>query len=245
MSPGSKRRSKPEDDLLDLPFDAPPGAPSQLPEDQAPTAPSARPPEPSPEPAAEPVAQPSARESNLDLFDAAPAPSEELASAMDKASLVTEEAAAAALEAPMSVSVGAEEASASAQSPPATLSQRFRAGIADVMVHLLVLATVLLFLRVIGVRVTAQAWPGLVGFMASFSFLSITVPLAFWGQTPGMGWAGIKAFDREDRPLSYSQCALRWAVALATVALLGLPSLVHLGGSSLTDVVSRSRTVGG
>jgi len=84
--------------------------------------------------------------------------------------------------------------------------------------------------------------PGLVIFLLSFSFLYTVVPLAFWGQTAGMAWAGIKATDRERRPLTFGQTALRWLSGLLCVALAGLPLLLSFTRRSLADRLSGSDT---
>ncbi len=80
-------------------------------------------------------------------------------------------------------------------------------------------------------------------FLLLFSFAYTVIPLAFWGQTPGMIRAGLVARSGESDPLTFGQTALRWAGGLITVATLGLPTLLVLfGGRSLTDRLSGSDT---
>lgn len=80
-------------------------------------------------------------------------------------------------------------------------------------------------------------------FLLLFSFVYTVVPLAFWGQTPGMIRAGLVARSGPTDPLTFGQTALRWLGSLLTVATLGLPTLLVLfGGRSLTDRLSGSDT---
>lgn len=80
-------------------------------------------------------------------------------------------------------------------------------------------------------------------FLLLFSFVYTVIPLAFWGQTPGMIRAGLVARSGESDPLTFGQTALRWVGGLVTVATLGLPTLLVLfGGRSLTDRLSGSDT---
>lgn len=80
-------------------------------------------------------------------------------------------------------------------------------------------------------------------FLLLFSFAYTVIPLAFWGQTPGMIRAGLVARSGPSEPLTFGQTALCWLGGLLTVALLGLPTLLVLfGGRSLTDRLSGSDT---
>ena len=122
---------------------------------------------------------------------------------------------------------------------------RLGSGLADLMVHAAVLVGVLLGTRWMGVKPDPiRDWPALALFLASFSFLYIVLPLAFWGQTLGMAWAGISSRNRDGEPLTFDQAARRWLGNLLTAALLGLPSLIS-SRRSLTDLVSSSATYPG
>jgi uncharacterized RDD family membrane protein YckC len=141
----------------------------------------------------------------------------------------------------LGVEDGPLAAAGAARRPP--LGERLLAGLADGVLHLAVLASALVAESLLGLQPQPRQWPGFVAFLVFFSFLYTTVPLAFWGQTPGMAWRGLRARDQGDRPLAFGQTALRWLGALVTVALVGLPALLALGGRSLADRLSRSETV--
>ena len=97
----------------------------------------------------------------------------------------------------------------------------------------------------LGVRWDTGALPPLAAFLALFSFVYTVVPLAFWGRTAGMALARILARGADGGPLTFGQTALRWFGGVLTVALVGLPLLLalpSLGGRSLADRVSGSRT---
>ncbi|HUP42897.1 MAG TPA: RDD family protein, partial [Thermoanaerobaculia bacterium] len=79
---------------------------------------------------------------------------------------------------------------------PAPLSSRFLAGLADLAVHLALAVALLFGSRLLGVEAGLGDWPALVLFLLVFSFLYTVLPLAFWGQTPGMAWAGLVARAR-------------------------------------------------
>ncbi len=119
---------------------------------------------------------------------------------------------------------------------------RFAAGLADLVVHAAVAVAVLLGTRWLGVRPALTDWPALAVFLLSFSFLYTVLPLAFWGYTLGMAWAGITARNRNGEPLTFDQTARRWLGGLLTTVMLGLPLLVRIGGRSLTDWISGSAT---
>lgn len=131
-----------------------------------------------------------------------------------------------------------------AAEPPVAASLRLRllAGLADLTVHGAVLLLVLVGMSWAGISWRLEQWPGLVIFLVTFSFLYTVVPLAFWGQTPGMSAAGIEASTVEGDNLSFPQTAARWAAGLLTVLLFGLPLLLALGGASLGDRMSASLT---
>lgn len=124
--------------------------------------------------------------------------------------------------------------------------RRYASGLADLMVHAAVLVVALLGCRGLGVRPEfIRDWPALGIFLLSFSFLYIVLPLAFWGQTLGMAWAGLTARNRDAEALTFSQTARRWLGGLLTTAILGLPLLVTGSRRSLTDLLSGSATYPG
>ncbi len=125
----------------------------------------------------------------------------------------------------------------------APLGERLRAGLADLTVHLLMLAVAVTAAYRLGTRVTWEFWPPFAVLALVFSFLYWMIPLAFWGQTPGMAWVGHIARGLGDEPLTFQQTFLRWIGALLTCGLAGLPLLLTLSGRSLSDRLSRSRTI--
>ena len=126
---------------------------------------------------------------------------------------------------------------------PATLRDRVLSGLLDLGIQLLVLGATVASVHAMGIAVSpGDAAPfALLGLI--FSFLYWFIPLAFWGQTPGMAWVGNSATSLSDEPLTFGQSVLRWIGALLTLALAGLPLLLALGGRSLTDRLSDSKTV--
>lgn len=126
---------------------------------------------------------------------------------------------------------------------PAPLSARLLAGLADLAVHLALAVALLFGSRLLGAEAGLADWPALVLFLLVFSFLYTVLPLAFWGQTPGMAWAGLVARAAGGESLTFGQTARRWLGSLVTVALLGLPALMAVGGGrSLGDRLSGSET---
>jgi len=122
-----------------------------------------------------------------------------------------------------------------------TLDQRALAGVIDLGIHAAVLGAVFLGVHLLGVRPTPASWPPFSILALVFSFLYCVVPLAFWGQTPGMIWTRQIAHSDDGEPLSFGQTSLRWLGDLATIALAGLPLLLALaGGRSLADRLSGS-----
>ncbi len=145
---------------------------------------------------------------------------------------------------------GEEEISQSAAAPaessaetPASLAGRLRAGLADLAVQLLMLAVAAATAYRLGVTLTLDYWPPFAILALVFSFLYWVVPLAFWGQTPGMSWVGHLARGTHDEPLAFGQTFRRWIGALLTLGLAGLPLLLALGGRSLSDRISDSKTI--
>lgn len=139
---------------------------------------------------------------------------------------------------------GAEEpAAAPIPSGRVGIGRRAAAGTADLLVHVAVAVLALAGCRTLGVMPAVADWPAFGVFLLSFSFLYTVVPLAFWGHTLGMTWAGLTAESIGGEPLSFDQTARRWLGALLTLATAGLPLLLALGGRSLADRLSGSRTL--
>ena len=147
---------------------------------------------------------------------------------------------------PMFVDPDPEEEPAPVETAPsgrARLGSRLAAGGADLLVHAAVAVGVLLGCRYMGVRPVLSDWPAVGLFLLSFSFLYTVVPLAFWGHTPGMAWAGLDARSRDGEPLAFDQTARRWIGGIVTLVFLGLPLLLAFGGRSLSDLLSGSETL--
>lgn len=125
----------------------------------------------------------------------------------------------------------------------AGIGGRISAGAADLLVHAAVAVGVLVGCRLMGVRPVLSDWPAVALFLLSFSFLYTVVPLAFWGHTPGMAWAGLDARNRDGEALAFDQTARRWIGGILTTLLLGLPLLLAFGGRSLSDLLSGSETL--
>lgn len=125
----------------------------------------------------------------------------------------------------------------------ASLGSRIAAGAADLLVHAAVGVGVLVGCRFLGVRPVLADWPAVALFLLSFSFLYTVVPLAFWGHTPGMAWAGLDARSRDGEALAFDQTARRWLGGIATLLLAGLPLLLSFRGRSLSDLLSGSETL--
>jgi uncharacterized RDD family membrane protein YckC len=125
----------------------------------------------------------------------------------------------------------------------AGVARRLAAGAADLVVHAAVAVGALVGCRLLGVQPVLSDWPAVALFLLSFSFLYTVVPLAFWGHTPGMAWAGLDARSRDGEPLAFDQTARRWIGGILTTLLAGLPLLLALGGRSLSDLLSGSETL--
>jgi uncharacterized RDD family membrane protein YckC len=137
----------------------------------------------------------------------------------------------------------AEEREAAAPASEfASRGSRIAAGLADVVVHAAVAMVALFGCRGLGVRPGLPEAPAAGVFLLAFSFLYIVLPLAFWGHTPGMAWAGITSRNRDGEPLTFDQTARRWLGAVLTLALAGLPILLAFGGRTLSDWISGSAT---
>ncbi len=133
---------------------------------------------------------------------------------------------------------------AAASAGKAGIGDRFFAGLADVLLHVVIVGVAALAILAIGHAVSWRDVPPLLVFALLFSFLYSVFSLAFWGQTPGMAWAGQLARSVTGEPLTFGQTALRWLGGLLTLALAGLPLLLALaGGRSLADRISDSKTL--
>ncbi len=127
----------------------------------------------------------------------------------------------------------------SASEPP--VSSRFLAAILDLGTVAAGVAVALAAAALLGARPHPAAWPPFVLFGLCFSFLYTVVPLAFWGKTPGMAYAGIVSRGKDGLPLTIPQTVLRWLGQMIVYAGAGLPALLALSGVSLSDLLSRSR----
>jgi uncharacterized RDD family membrane protein YckC len=129
------------------------------------------------------------------------------------------------------------------RAPVPSRKSRFLAGAADLLAHAAVAVAAVAGSRLLGASPAASDWPAVALFLLTFSFLYTVLPLAFWGQTLGMAWAGLVARSRDGEALTFDQTARRWLGALVTAAMLGLPLLLAAGGRrSLSDRVSGSVT---
>ncbi|HEX3527466.1 MAG TPA: RDD family protein [Thermoanaerobaculia bacterium] len=135
-----------------------------------------------------------------------------------------------------------EEETAVAKAPSTGAGSRIAAGAADLLVHAAIAVLLLVGTRMLGVRPVLADWPALGIFLLAFSFLYMVVPLAFWGHTLGMAWAGLVARNQDGEPLTFDQTARRWLGGLLTLGLAGLPLLLTGARRSLTDRLSGSTT---
>ncbi|HEX6898897.1 MAG TPA: RDD family protein [Thermoanaerobaculia bacterium] len=121
-------------------------------------------------------------------------------------------------------------------------ARRLAAGLADLVVHAALVVAAVLGVQALGIRPDLAQWPAYATFLVAFSFLYTVLPLAFWGHTPGMAWAGITSRNQDGEALTFDQTARRWLGGLVTTLLAGLPLLVLVKGRSLADLVSGSAT---
>ncbi len=120
--------------------------------------------------------------------------------------------------------------------------ERLYAGLADLAVHLAVLVIVGAGMGSFGIVPSWQHVPPLLLFLLPFSFVYSVVPVAFWGQTPGMAWRELRCIGVDGLPLTAGQAILRWMGGLLTLLFCGLPALFLLTERSLADRLSGSRT---
>ncbi len=131
---------------------------------------------------------------------------------------------------------------AAAEPATAGLAARLRANVGDLAILAAVASAAAGGATLLGAPIGREQVPALAGFLLSWSFLYFVVSLAFWGQTPGMAWAGVIARSGVTEPLSFSQTARRWFGTAVTWLLGGLPGLLAVSGRSLADRLSTSRT---
>lgn len=125
---------------------------------------------------------------------------------------------------------------------PASLTDRLGAALLDLAVMAGAAIALAGGAAVLGATPQLSDWPLLAFPWLLFSFLYHVIPMAFWGQTPGMASMSLTARTLDDRPLSLGQAVRRWLATLGTVVLLGLPGLLALTGRSATDRLSQSAT---
>ncbi len=129
-------------------------------------------------------------------------------------------------------------------SPLAPFKDRLLAGLLDLGIQLLVVVGAVVAVQAMGLTLSLDSWMPFAILGLDFSFLYWFIPLAFWGQTPGMAWVGNSALGADGEPLTFGQTALRWIGAVVTLALAGLPLLLAAAGRrSLTDRISDTQTV--
>jgi len=125
-----------------------------------------------------------------------------------------------------------------------TFQSRLWAGLADLAIHTAVVVVLLAGQALLTPTPPSLALlPAYGVFLLAFSFLYTVVPLAFWGQTPGMSAVGLQVRAADGENLTFPQPALRWGAGLVTCALLGLPLLMALSGRSLGDRLAQSNTI--
>jgi uncharacterized RDD family membrane protein YckC len=149
-------------------------------------------------------------------------------------------AAAAPRAEPGAPSERSERSTAASDAVP--LRSRIAAGIADLVVHAALATVAVAGSALLVVRPQPSQAAPLALFVLSFSFLYTVIPLAFWGQTLGMVWAGLVAQNHDGDPLTFDQSARRWIGQLLTLLTAGLPLLATGSGRSVTDLVSGSET---
>jgi len=122
----------------------------------------------------------------------------------------------------------------------ASLGARLQATGGDLAILAAVLGVAALGVRALDAPLGAPQLAPLGLFLLAFSFLYSVIPLAFWGQTPGMIWAGVVARSEGGEALSFAQTTRRWAGTWLAWGTLGLLGLLGLTGRSLADRWSRS-----
>ena len=170
-----------------------------------------------------------------------PLRSEELSLLFDEA---PEEKSSAAEPKPATrtVPVAAESKPAPAKQDEDLARSRLLAGLLDLGVVAAVAISAVVCVALMGVDLTPWPWAPMALFLTSFSFLYSIFPLAFWGRTPGMAALGLRARGLDGRSLSFGQTAWRWVAGLVTVLTFGLPLVLTLKGTYLSDLLSKSQS---
>lgn len=116
------------------------------------------------------------------------------------------------------------------------------AGLFDLVLQLVNILIAIGSAAALDVDISVGEWApfAILAFVSSFVYWNVS--LVFWGRTPGMAWKRLVARDTDDAPLSFEQAARRWVAAILTTLLVGLPWLATLGGRSIADRLSGSRT---
>ncbi len=121
--------------------------------------------------------------------------------------------------------------------------RRLLAGLGDLALHAAVFVLMLAGARLLGSEITPTALlPTAIGLLL-FSLVYTVLPLAFWGQTPGMSFAGIVSSSVDGEPLSFGQSFRLWLASLLAVLFAGLPTLIAPRGRSLSDRIAGARTL--
>ena len=136
-----------------------------------------------------------------------------------------------------------EEAQPADEPQPAGVGSRLAAGFIDLLVHVAVTGILIGGSALLEAPIGWRHAVPLAVVLAIFSFVYHVVPLAFWGGTPGMAIAGLRARTLDDEPLSLPQATRHWLALLLTAATAGLGVLLALGGRSLADRLSGSQTL--
>ena len=122
------------------------------------------------------------------------------------------------------------------------IRRRYLAGVFDAGISAVAFATLVVGTAEIGGLVRTADWPAYLFVVLEFSFLYVVFSVTFWGRTPGMARARLIVRGRNGQAATLGQAARRWLGGVLTVALLGLPTLLALGGrGSLADLLSGSR----
>ena len=217
----------PEPGLFDLPLDAPGGADATAPRPE----PAAFEPEREVEVETAPAprkraARSGARPETLPLFDFEPARDGAERTARERPRFPPLRSAAAAPEPPSE----------------APLAPRLRGAGGDLVIVAAIGALAAVGAGWLGAPIGRDGLVPLALFLLAWSFVYFVVPLAFWGQTPGMSWAGLVARSGAAEPLSFGQASMRWLGTWITWATLGLGGLLAFTGRSLADRISGSTT---
>lgn len=122
------------------------------------------------------------------------------------------------------------------------IGPRFLAGAIDAGCGGVALGVLVSGASLLGAPVRGVDWPAYLLALLVFSFFYAVFSLTFWGRTPGMLRAGLSVSSRHGGPVTIGQAVLRWAGGVATVGLLGLPTLLALlERRSLADYLSGTR----